>query len=279
MSFDFDRLNNAEVVDQNGEKIGHVGQIYLDDATNQPTFVTVKTGLFGTRETFVPLNNVDTNADVLRVPFTKEFVKDAPNVDADGHITEAEQDEIYRYYQLNGTTGYAGTDRDAVAGTERRDVVDTDRRDLGTDRSADNGEMIRREEELHVGTQRVETGQVRLRKHVVTEQQTVTVPVQREEVQVVRETIADGTPSNARLGEGDAEQVVTLSEERPVVEKTVVDKERVGLQTNTVTEQQQVTAEVGREEIVVENDTTRDAGLKGKAEGLKDRIEDKFDRK
>lgn len=266
MSFDFDRLNNAEVVDQNGEKIGHVGQIYLDDATNQPTFVTVKTGLFGTRETFVPLNNVDTNADVLRVPFTKEFVKDAPNVDADGHISETEQDEIYRYYQLNGTAGYAGT--------ERRDAVDTDRRDLGTDRDA-NGEMIRREEELRVGTERVQTGQVRLRKHVVTEQQTVTVPVQREEVQVVREQIADGTPSNHRLGEGDAEQVVTLTEERPVVDKVVVDKERVGLQERTVTEQQQVTAEVGREEIVVENDATRTAGK----ESLKDRIEDKFDRK
>lgn len=271
MSFDFDRLNNAEVVDQNGEKIGHVGQIYLDDATNQPTFVTVKTGLFGTRETFVPLNNVDTNADVLRVPFTKEFVKDAPNVDADGHISETEQDEIYRYYQLNGTTN-----RDAAvagnAGTDRRDAAATDRRDLGTDRDA-NGDMIRREEELRVGTQRVETGQVRLRKHVVTEQQTVTVPVQRDEVQVVREPIADGTPSNHRLGEGDAEQVVTLTEERPVVDKVVVDKERVGLQERTVTEQQQVTAEVGREEIVVENDATT-----GK-QGLKDRVEDKFDRK
>ena len=295
MTLDIEQLQNATVLDQDGDKIGSVGQIYLDDQTNEPTFATVKTGLFGNKESFVPLNQATESGSDLKVPYTKDYVHDAPKVDADGHLTEQEQDEIYRYYKLDGgaasgtagegrtdaTDGYAG----GAAGQPASGVDNTDgyaggaagRPDDGkdatdgyaggapaaaeTDRNTadgyaggavdDDNAVTLREEQLNVGKQRVETGRVRIRKYVVTEQQTVTVPVEREEFEVVREPITDGT-TGGTLGEETAE--VTLSEEQPVVETQVVDKERVGLQTHTVSDEKQVQAEVGHEEFAVDRD-------------------------
>lgn len=286
--FDINKLNNATVFDRDGDKIGTVGSVYVKDQTEEPSFVTVKTGLFGTKETFVPVEAAKETADGLQVPYTKAFVKDAPNVDADGHITEAEENEIYRYYENgNGRDGFVGDrdgvrdhhagaaagaagvgaagvaadhDRDGVA----RDGVAADRdRDahLGRDHDAEGG-MVRREEELHVGKERVETGRVRLRKHVVAEQKTVTVPVEREEFEVVREPIADGH-TGGRLS--NDEQTVTLSEERPVVEKEVVDKEHIGLEKNVVSEEQRVRADVRREEVDIDRE--------GDKQGLKDKLD------
>lgn len=337
MTFDIDRLQGSNIVDQDGDKVGSIGQVYVDDQSNEPTFATVKTGLFGNKETFVPLNHAEQTGDDLRVPYTKDFIKDAPNIDADGHLSEQEQDQIYDYYKLDGarsgygddngrtgerqgfdgrdtaaagaaggaagTAGYEGTrGRDDQLANDRRDVADgrrgtdlrDDQRGLADDRNAgdrtDGDSMVRREEELKVGTERVQTGRVRLRKHVVTEQRTVTVPVEREEVEVVREPINDGNAtSGGRLGED--EQTVELSEERPVVDKQVVDKERVGLQTNTVQDQQQVQAEVGREEISVDQDGAdgvRGDGVRGdgydnnldangnRKEGLVDKAKDRL---
>lgn len=284
MNFDLDRLQHMNVLDQDGEKIGSVGQIYLDDETGRASFVTVKTGLFGTKETFVPLDGAGEDGDDLRVPYTKDFVKDAPNVDADGHLSEQEQDAIQDYYRGQGVgrgdlRGDLRDDRrDEFVGnsTDLTDRTDLDARregDVeaampvagGADRNfderrgnlegdrhtdGDTDSMVRREEELRVGKERVETGRVRLRKHVVTEQKTITVPVEREEFEVVREPIAEGTTSQGELGDDEAS--ITLSEERPVVDKVVVDKERVGLQTNTVQDDREVQAEVGREEIEVD---------------------------
>ena len=273
--FDINKLNNATVFDRDGDKIGTVGSVYVKDQTEEVSFVTVKTGLFGTKETFVPVDGAKETADGLQVPYTKAFVKDAPNVDADGHISESEEDAVYRYYEQGGertgvaTGAAAGAGAAGVADHDRdgvRDGVAADRdreAHLGRDREADGG-MVRREEELHVGKERVETGRVRLRKHVVTEKKTVDVPVEREEVQVVREPIADGH-NGGRLG--NDEQSMTVSEERPVVDKEVVDKERIGLQKNTVSEQQRVSADVSREEVDIDRD-----GGRGKA-GLKDKLD------
>ena len=306
MTLDINRLHGQDVVDQDGNKVGSIGQVYLDDETDQPTFATVKTGLFGMNETFVPLDRAQPDGDALRVPYTKDFIKDAPNIDADGHLSPQEEDEIYRYYQLDGAGGRhdgdrfdGDRDRDGLAGTgpvgavagrdhddaERLDTGDRDRRGFDGD---DDGSVVRREEELRVGKERVETGRVRLRKHVVTEQKTVTVPVEREEFEVVREPIADGeTSRGGKLGEDETS--VTLSEERPVVDKEVVDKERVGLRTNTVQEERRVDAEVGREEVVVDEDGRAGVdhgvdhdgdgkrGLKDKARDLKDDIADRRD--
>lgn len=122
-----DRLQDANVYDTNGDKVGSVGQVYLDDATNEPTFVTVKTGLFGMKETFVPLNQASQAQDGLTVPFDKDFIKDAPNVDADGSLTPEEEQRIYEYYSMEYTAARGDRrDRDGVdAGREH----DQQRRD------------------------------------------------------------------------------------------------------------------------------------------------------
>lgn len=129
-----DRLQDATVFDSNGDKVGSVGQVYLDDATNEPTFVTVKTGLFGLKETFVPLNQASQAEEGLTVPFEKDFIKDAPNVDADGSLTPEEEQRIYEYYSLDYTAGQGHDDVD-VAG----ETVQDDAAPVSDDRAAATG--------------------------------------------------------------------------------------------------------------------------------------------
>ena len=85
------RIIGSTVVDRSGDKIGKVGQIYLDDTTQQPSWVTVNTGLFGTQENFAPLQGAQETGDGLRLSVDKDIVKNAPDVSDDGHIGEDEQ--------------------------------------------------------------------------------------------------------------------------------------------------------------------------------------------
>jgi uncharacterized protein (TIGR02271 family) len=114
--------------------------------------------------------------------------------------------------------------------------------------------MTRSEEELQVGTQTREAGRARLRKYVVTETQQVTVPVQREELRVEREPITDANLDAATSGPAisEEEHEVTLREEEVVVDKRAVPKERVRLDTETVTEERQVSEEIRKEQIEVD---------------------------
>jgi uncharacterized protein (TIGR02271 family) len=112
-TFDVDALRRATVHATDGSKIGKVGEVYLDDATDRPEWVTVRTGLFGSSETFVPLAGATSSDDELRVPYTKDQVKDAPRTDADGQLTPEEEERLYRHYGLDASgpaaTGEAGT--------------------------------------------------------------------------------------------------------------------------------------------------------------------------
>ena len=145
----------------------------------------------------------------------------------------------------------------------------------GTARGDDANSVVRHEEEVNVGTERVQTGRARLRKHIVHDTETVTVPVEREEVEIVREPIADGE-HGGRLSDEDVE--VSLSEERPVVDKDVVAKERVGLDKNVVQDQEQVQTDVAREEVDIERDADargvdgRDVDGRTDLDGRNDRI-------
>ncbi|WP_144790572.1 DUF2382 domain-containing protein [Kocuria palustris] len=300
-------LQRSTVFDQDGDKVGKVGQVYLDDATGQPNWVTVNTGLFGGNETFIPLDEATQDGDDLRVPYTKAFIKDAPNLDADSHVDEREEEELYRYYGLQGggndrvrdgrdqagrsetgnagVAGTAGTAAGAAGvagaadrrGDRRDDHLDADAQRRGDARdgdarhrdgaaagvAGDDNSVVRHEEEVNVGTERVQTGRARLRKHIVHDTETVTVPVEREEVELVREPVAPGEEGGT-LSDEDVE--VTLSEERPVVEKDVVAKERIGLDKNVVRDQERVQTDVAREEVEVE----RDADARG-TDGRNDR--------
>jgi len=240
------QLMGRRVTDQQGDKIGKVGQVYLNDATGEPEWLTVSTGLFGTRESFVPLREADYSGDDVVVPVSKNVVKDAPTVENDGHLEPADEDALYRYYagHLGGTDEGHATAGQGSAGTDRGAGHDTSGPDT-------DDAMTRSEERLNVGTEQVETGRVRLRKHIVTENVTQTVPVSHEEIRVERKPITDANEGQALGGPGlsDEEHEVTLRAERPVVQKETVPVERVRLGTETVTEQQQVDETVRREEI------------------------------
>ncbi|MGV0111772.1 DUF2382 domain-containing protein [Arthrobacter sp. CP30] len=295
---------NGHVLDSNGAKVGSVVQVYLDDQTGDPSWVTIKTGLFGTSESFAPLQGANVNGDDVTIAYTKEQVKDAPRVESDGQISPEEEDRLYRHYEISGhvdhtensdrsdrtdaaTTGrtdgdFLDNDRDTTntstttttgdrtgttAGTngfepgfqdgdERHDRKDT----VGHDTSGPTTDdaMTRSEEQLHVGTERRETGKARLRKYVVTETVTQTVPVTHEEVRVEREPITDANRGDAYDGPAisEEEHEVVLHAERPVVEKEAVAVERVRLDKETVTDQETVTDEVRKEQIDFIDDTT-----------------------
>ena len=253
-------LTGGNAVDSDGSKIGSIGQIYLDDQSGQPEWVTVKTGLFGTSETFIPLRDAQVDGQNLKLPYSKDKVKDAPRMsDADQHLDVDQEQKLYEYYGLDyGTSNSGGNQQDAAVDTTGG--RDYDRRDrageagvVGQDTSGPTTDdaMTRSEERLHVGTETRESGKARLRKYIVTEDVTTTVPVSHEEVRVVREPITDENRDAAMSG-GDLteeEHEVTLHEERPVVQKETVAVERVKLDTETVTEEQQVTEQVRKEQI------------------------------
>jgi len=259
------RFMGRTVTDQQGNKIGRVGQIYLDDTTGEPEWLTVSTGLFGTRESFVPLRDADYTGDDIVVPVGKEVVKDAPNVDNDGHLEPAEEEALYRYYAAYlGTSAGTGrtTDHAGNLGTEGQASGYADR-GAGHDTSGPDTDdaMTRSEERLNVGTEQVEAGRVRLRKYIVTENVTRTVPVSHEEVRLEREPITDANAGRALDGPdlSEEEHEVVLRAEQPVVEKETVPVERVRLGTETVTEQQQVDETVRREEIDLDEGRGRTA--------------------
>jgi uncharacterized protein (TIGR02271 family) len=269
-----DRLNGATVVDADGDKIGTVGQVFVDANDGHPSWVTVRTGLFGTKETFVPLDEATAEGDTLRVHFDKARVKDAPRIDTDSALSPDEEDELYRYYNLSSSettthSGYSGASDAGTTGTgytttDRTDYETTDRSftPAGQDVSGPNTDdaMTRSEERLSVDKERVATGKARLRKYIVTENQTVTVPVEREEVRLEREPITDGNVGQALDGPdlSEEEHEVTLTEERAVVNKETVPVERVRLGTETVTENETVNEEVRKEQIDFDGESGRD---------------------
>src|SRR6201747_2177508 len=112
------RVIGQDVYDESGQKIGSASEVYLDDETGQPEWVTVKTGLFGTKESFVPIRDADLTGDGVRVSVSKAKVKDAPKVDADGHLSPEEEQELYRYYGLGGGTQTTQTQTTQTSQTE-----------------------------------------------------------------------------------------------------------------------------------------------------------------
>ncbi|WP_156045335.1 MULTISPECIES: PRC-barrel domain-containing protein [Actinomycetes] len=93
----------GKVMSARGGKIGSIGQIYLDNQTDEPTWVTVKTGLFGASESFAPLADATVQGNNIAINYNKAKIKDAPRVDPDGSLSPAEEDRLYEYYGIAGT--------------------------------------------------------------------------------------------------------------------------------------------------------------------------------
>lgn len=238
------------LVDNDGNKIGTIDEIYLDRQSGDPEWVTVKTGLLGTKSSFVPIADAHPSGDdEVHVPYTKDQVKDAPSIDADGELTEDEERRLYQHYGRADYGDWTGEDR-------TRDLDLPEEEDRGRRFDREDEAMTRSEEEMHVGTERQPAGRVRLRKYVVTEDVEQTVPVERETARVEREPVTDDNVDAAMSGPEitESEHEVTLHEEEPVVEKRTVPKERVRLEKDTKTEERTVGGEVRKERIEPEGD-------------------------
>jgi uncharacterized protein (TIGR02271 family) len=236
----------AQMYSADGDKIGRVGQVYLDDYSQQPQWLTVNTGLFGTNESFVPIDQAEFSGDRVTVPFSKDHVKDAPNVAADGHISIEEEQALYRHYGLD-----YGMSTAADATGETSATISHKTSGAPTDDA-----MTRSEERVDVGTKTETAGRARLRKYVVTENVTQQVPVRKEKAVLEREPITEENVDRATDGPAisEDEHEVTLTEERPVVQKETVPVERVRLGKEEVTEDQTVSETVRKEHIEAEGD-------------------------
>jgi uncharacterized protein (TIGR02271 family) len=241
------------LTDADGSKIGTIEEIYLDGDTGQPEWALVHTGLFGTKRNFVPLREASESDQGVSAPYTKDQVTDAPSIDPDGQLSQQEEAALYRHYGLEYSEARSGSglpEGDAATtgttGTTGRD----------TSGPTTDDAMTRSEEELHVGTEQRERGRARLRKYVVEEEVTQTVPVRREEVRIEREPITDGNADSATDGpeSSEEEHEVVLHEEQPVSEKRVVPKERVRMDKDVETSEEQVSDTVRQERIDVEDD-------------------------
>ena len=248
--------SGQEAVGPDGEKVGKVDHIYLDRQTGEPTFAAVKTGLFGSNVSLVPIENARTHEGHVHLAYDKAKIKDAPNVEADGELSEAEEARLYEYYGISGYSQYDGPDHATVSDYDR---TRGERETVGRDTSGPTTDdaMTRSEEQLRVGKRQEETGRARLRKYIVSEDVHTTVPVSREEVRIEREPITDANRGDAYDGPAlsEEEHEVTLHAETPVVEKDVVAKERVRLDKETVTEEVQVDETVRKEQIETDGDT------------------------
>jgi uncharacterized protein (TIGR02271 family) len=267
------------LVDRDGDKIGTIEEVYLDRSNGEPEWLAVKTGLFGSNLSFVPIRDASAEGDDVRVQHEKDLVKDAPNVEADGELSPEEERRLYHHYGRSDYDDWSDTSEDRTEGVLGRDRTDrfsegrggdADRerdfdRDDDLDREGDargtvgrdtsgpttDDAMTRSEEELRVGTERRETGRARLRKYVVTEDVQETVPVEREEVRVEREPITDANRDAALDGPeiSEEEHEVTLHAEEPVVEKRTVPKERVRLDKDVHRDEETISEEVRQERI------------------------------
>jgi uncharacterized protein (TIGR02271 family) len=259
-SQDYSAWIGHAVVDQSGNKVGRVSQIFVDDQ-GQPLWLTVNTGMFKSRSSFVPLDGATADGDRLVVAYDKAQISDAPQVDddGDGYISPEEEEALYRYYgrayTTGSTEGYAtGTTQGYATGQTESEIDTTQRAGYDTSGPSTDDAMTRSEEQVRVGTARQEVGRARLRKYVVTENVTTTVPVSHEEVRIEREPITDANRDAAMSGPeiSEEEHEVVLTEERPVVQKEVVPVERVRLAKETVTEEATVNEQVRKERIDTE---------------------------
>lgn len=263
--------------DKNGDKVGKVGQLFVDSNSGEPTFVAVNTGLFGRNSSLVPLAGAKLNNEELHVAHTKDEISDAPNIsDTDEGLEPEEEERLYKHYGLTtqdsaqtqasdrGNAAQAGTaaGTGAAAGTA---AGTTGRREETAKTSADTGKkpatsgdgsVIRSEEQLNVNKEKVASGRARLRKYVVEDTETVEVPVSREEVKVEREKLSPEEAKklgNTRIGEENAD--VVLHEEQVNVDKETVPVEKVNLNKETVTEKQKFSEDLKKERVEFQDDT------------------------
>jgi len=256
-----DQLFGCEVTDSNGNKIGKIDGVWVDDATNVLEFIGVKIGMLMGKTHIIPVAQAQTGGGTISVPYAESQVKDAPSFGADDELSPDDEDQIYSYYGVDRSTRQSPTGLPTGEQTDGYTTTDTNTRDYQTTnantRDSDTsgtGErgMKLSEEQLQVGKRQVESGRVRLRKVVRTEHQEVPVELRRENVQVERTTATGDVPDDAFREE---EIDVPLTREEAVVDKQARVTGAVELNKTTETETQTVGGDVRSEDIEVDDDT------------------------
>ncbi len=239
-------IKGKEIITSDDERMGKIADLYVDDDSGQPKWGLVRSGFLGTRQSFFPLEGIETEGDTVRVPYTKTQILDAPGVDPDGYLSEDEEQKLYSHYSMS--------EQYAAAGQNEHGTVGHDTSGPTTDDA-----MTRSEEQLRINKTQQETSRARLRKYVVTENVNMTVPVQKEVARLEREPITEANMPKTMDGPAmsEADHEVVLSEERIDIDKEVVPKERVRLTKDVFTAQQPVFGEVQKE--VIETEGTDEA--------------------
>lgn len=225
-------LVGTEAVDPSGDKIGKVGTVYVTDDGRRPEWVTVKTGMFGNKESFVPLAGAQTAKDGLHVKPTKDAVKGAPQIASDGHLDQRETDELYRYYGIR-PDGQPSDNRGEAPGGQAAGA--------GTGAAAGTAGATG----AAAGTAAATTGR---HEHAGMESGSNT-----------GRAPGDSDPQRQRTGERhDADagsgQDMIRSEERMTAGTEQVESGRVRLHKYVVTEEQNITVPVSHEEVRVERE-------------------------
>jgi uncharacterized protein (TIGR02271 family) len=221
-------LLGAQVTGADGKIVGTVEQVFRDDMDGTPAWARVRSGKTGR---FVPLGTSQVTTDGLSVPFDSQKILGGPNIDAGQHMSAAQAEELSRYYGLTSPARSQPMPRP---------------------RPSPQGDhwLVRQEERLHVGTEMLETGHVKLHKYVDVEPVEQTIHVFHEEYDVERIPITAEEQSSGTIEEG--EQEIVLHEERVVLRKETVPVERVRLVARRVEEDKTYRDEVRRERIEIE---------------------------
>ncbi|MBV7295663.1 PRC and DUF2382 domain-containing protein [Corynebacterium sp. TAE3-ERU12] len=247
-------LFNATAYDKDGDKLGDVKEVFVDEQTGQPTFVEVSHGLFGMSSSLVPMRGHHFEGEELKLAFGKDRIKDAPEMDADKALSPDEERTVYAHYGVDSLDNVENYD---AGRTEAREEHAPAAGHVDGANSNDDT-LIRSEERLNVSTDRVASETARLRKYVVTETEQVEVPVSHEEVRLEREPISAEEAAkikDSHIGEEEVE--LTLHEERVNVDKETVPVEKVKMSKEQVDGTRTVEGEVRKERFETNADETR----------------------
>ena len=237
-----DRFEGYEVYDSNGEKIGKVDDLFVDE-NDQPEYLGVKMGFLGTKSTLIPweIASINEEGHRIEVSVEKGKAKDGPAFDDDREITPEYENEVRSYY---GLQSMQGSEQQGAYGEYYGEETDED--ELRVQRS---------EEELRAGTREREAGALNVRKRVRTDREQISVPTRHEEVSVERVPVEEGREtSEAEIGEDEV--VIPVTEEEVVTEKRPVAKEEIRVRKDAVQDEEVVEEDVRREEVDVDDQTT-----------------------
>ena len=269
-----ERWRDLVVVDRDAATVGTITAFYLDRATGLPTWALVHTGWFSDAQTVVPLTHAVEANEEIRVPYAKAFIQQAPPIQAHQDLSPDDEVVLSAYYGLDDHRGAVADRRlgeqPAVPGAASGSAAPAEPAARPSragpagppvPRLAGQGpaEVVRSEEELRVGVRR-RRRRLRLRKYVVTEYLTRTIPVRREEVRL--EEVGAPADPVGEPGDQGAVQVagdrplveVVLHREEPVIQLRVVPTERVRLFKDVVTEQRTVTEEIRKEQVDLQSE-------------------------